>query len=63
MEIIKKVNKTSAWVSITDTEAILMTFDEGLKDNDILEKANKYKAKKDRILYLERRIEEIKSKQ
>lgn len=62
-EIIKKWkqdNKDMAWVTISETEAMLMTYTKGDTDISIKGKADTIKAKKERLKVVQARIKELK---
>lgn len=62
-EIIKKwkqAGKDMAWVTVSETEAMLMAYVEDGTDDSIIKKADTFKAKKDRLKVVQARIKELR---
>lgn len=59
MEIIKKISKRKAWVRISDTEAVLMTFYKDKTDIELIAEGGKINGKKKRLEEVKAKIKEL----
>lgn len=61
MEIIKKVSAKQAWVKVSETEAVLLTFDKVKTNQEIIEEGVLINSKKKRLRDIQQQIKQLRN--